>query len=59
MKGSRVSSPDSAALSIEARRAAWDALWRRLLADPPSGQEPTQEVGDNPEVEAAPDSEAA
>jgi hypothetical protein len=34
-----VSSPN-AVLPIEARQAAWDALWRRLLAEPPRDDDP-------------------
>jgi hypothetical protein len=29
-------------LPIEARQAAWDALWRRLLSDPPKDPEPAE-----------------
>ena len=42
-------------LPIEARQAAWDALWRRLLAEPPVDD-------DSPDSEAdagASDDEAA
>jgi hypothetical protein len=29
-------------LPTEARRAAWDALWKRLLSDPPRDPEPAE-----------------
>jgi hypothetical protein len=47
--------PSPAALPLEARQAAWDALWRRLLAEPPVDD-------DSPDSEAdagASDDEAA
>jgi hypothetical protein len=33
-------SQQPSALPIEARQAAWDALWKRLLSDPPQDSEP-------------------
>jgi hypothetical protein len=35
---------ESRALPLEARRAAWDRLWRILLAPPPVAQVPAAEV---------------
>jgi len=43
----------SAVLPIEARQAAWDALWRRLLAEPPRDDPETDEAIENPDDEAA------
>jgi hypothetical protein len=41
-------------LPLEARQAAWDALWRRLLAEPPRDDDTddTESNGD-PERDAA------
>jgi hypothetical protein len=43
-----VSSP-SAVLPLEARQAAWDALWRRLLAEPPRDDDPEHNDSDDEE----------
>jgi hypothetical protein len=43
-----VSSP-SAVLPLEARQAAWDALWRRLLAEPPRDDAPEPDEQDDEE----------
>ena len=47
-----VSSP-SALLPLEARQAAWDALWRRLLSDPPQDPEPADSEEHEEDEEAA------
>jgi hypothetical protein len=45
-------------LPIEARRAAWDALWRRLLTPPPTTDEKERAVeratADDPEADMTP-----
>jgi hypothetical protein len=41
------------ALPIEARQAAWDALWRRLLSNPPQDPEPAEPDDHEEEDEAA------
>jgi hypothetical protein len=34
-------------MPLEARQAAWDALWRRLLAEPPRDDDPEPENDDD------------
>ena len=46
-----VSSPS--ALPLEARQAAWDALWRRLLSDPPQDPGPDESEDHEGDDEAA------
>ena len=48
--GAAIVSAPSAMLPLEARQAAWDALWRRLLADPPRDDD---SESDDPEDEEA------
>lgn len=46
-------SPSALPLPIEARRAAWDALWKRLLTVPPQDPEPDELDDPDEESEAA------
>jgi hypothetical protein len=48
-----VSRPDTAVLPIEARQAAWQRLWERLLIEPPiPGDTPESEPHTNLDDEA-------